>query len=160
MSDEQLKTERPLLIPPVWAVIFFVAIFLVGRALPGRLPVAGLQEGLALLLAASGLLLGAAALIQFRRAGTTYKPEVPGKASALVTSGVYRITRNPMYVGMALVLFGEALWFGSLLGGLLVLVFIGLLTAVQILPEERAMIRLFGDEYRLFMRRTPRWLLF
>ncbi|MEE4208417.1 MAG: isoprenylcysteine carboxylmethyltransferase family protein [Parvularcula sp.] len=158
MSDEQPAGERTLLVPPVWALVFFVCIGIVGRALPGRWPLP--QKSLAILLAAAGLGIAIWALVQFRRDRTTYKPHVPGAASALVTDGVYRFTRNPMYVGMALILFGEAFWFGSLIGFLLVLVFIGIITAVQIVPEERALKRLFGEEFEAFKRRTPRWLLF
>ncbi len=157
-TDEQPKGEKPLLAPPIWALIFFIAIYFVGRAMPGRWLPGLLQQGAGFLLAAAGLGIAAWALIQFRRERTTYHPQVPGAATALVTDGVYKITRNPMYVGMALVLAGEAVYFGTLLGALSVLVFIGLITAVQIIPEERALERLFGPEFEAFKYRTPRWL--
>ena len=162
MSDhqEQPKGERPLLLPPVWALIFFVAIYFVGQSMPGRLPIGVIQQGLAFLVAASGFGIAAWALIQFQQQKTTYHPTVPGAATSLVTDGVYKITRNPMYVGMALVLAGEALYFGTILGALLVMVFVGVITAVQIIPEERALARLFGAEFEAFKYRTPRWLLF
>lgn len=159
-QDEQPKGEKPLLVPPVWALIFFIGIYYVGQSMPGRLPIGILQQGLGFLIAACGFGIAAWALIQFQRQKTTYHPTVPGAATSLVTDGVYTITRNPMYVGMALVLAGEAFYFGTVLGGLLVMVFIGVITAVQIIPEERALARLFGPEFEAFKYRTPRWLFF
>jgi protein-S-isoprenylcysteine O-methyltransferase Ste14 len=158
MSEETETGEKTLLIPPVWFLIFAVSIVAVGRALPGPVYLAPGRGIISMILALAGLGIAVWALVQFSREKTTYKPEVPSKATALVTDGVYRITRNPMYVGMALVLLGIAIGLGTILGLLLVPVFIGLLTAVQIVPEERALSRLFGDDYEAFKRRTPRWL--
>ncbi|WP_198912302.1 methyltransferase family protein [Parvularcula mediterranea] len=158
MSDEIPAGEKPLLIPPAWFAIFFMAIYFVGRAMPGatfRLPA---EDAVAGLLTLAGIGIAVWALVQFRQQKTTFHPERPGAASALVTDGVYKVTRNPMYVGMALILLALALKLGSLLSLLLVPVFIGVITAVQIIPEERALTRLFGDEFEAFKRSTPRWL--
>lgn len=156
--EEHPAGEATILIPPVWLLIFGVATYFTGRALPGVIPVPYVQEALAVLLALGGIGMAIAALVQFGRKKTTYHPEIPGKASALVTDGVYTITRNPMYVGMALVLLAIAVWFGSLLAALIVPMFMGVITMVQIVPEERALARIFGAEFEAFKRRTPRWL--
>ena len=160
MSDEQPPGEKTLLVPPVWFLIFVIAEVLVGRAVPGPLVSLPFAPFIAVACGAAGLGFAVVALGLFKKAGTTYHPTVPGEATALVTSGVYQYTRNPMYVGMALVLFGIAIWYGSVLAFLLMLAFIGLVTAVQILPEEKALERLFGDEYRIYKHNVPRWLFF
>ncbi|MCQ8183802.1 methyltransferase family protein [Parvularcula maris] len=152
--------SKPILIPPVWCAIFAGLIFFADRVFPGSVPSTWWQIGLGVVLAAAGIALGAAALFQFGQEKTTYRPEDPTKTSALVTDGVYRITRNPMYAGMALGLLGLAIGLWTLLGLLLVPVFIGIISAVQIVPEERALKELFGWEYEQFKQRTPRWLFF
>lgn len=98
------------------------------------------------------------ALWRFYRAGTTPSPLQPEKASHLVQEGPYRWTRNPMYVGLASALLAWATYLGSLWAFLGPLAFAAYLTRFQILPEERALLQLFGDDYREYQRRVPRWL--
>jgi protein-S-isoprenylcysteine O-methyltransferase Ste14 len=152
--------SKPLLIPPVWFAVFAGLVYFADRVFPGAAPSASWQIALGAALGLAGIVLGTAALLQFSRASTTYRPEDPSKTTALVTDGVYRISRNPMYAGMALVLLGLSIALWTLLGLLLVPVFIGIVSAVQIVPEERALKELFGWEYEQFKQRTPRWLLF
>ena len=159
MSEDQPEGERPLLIPPAWFAIFAALAIVAGRSVPQFGYASAVGKALGVALAVAGLGFAVIALGLFRRAGTTYHPTVPGEATALVTGGVYRLTRNPMYVGMALILAGIAAWYGSVIAALLVPVFVGILTAVQIIPEERALERLFGDEYRVYKHRVPRWLV-
>jgi len=139
-------------------LIFAVAEVMIGRTVSRfavSVPFSVIIGGILIVV---GLGFGIIALGLFRKARTTFHPEVPGRTTALVTDGVYAITRNPMYVGMALILFGIAVGYGSVIGVLLVLVFIGVLTAVQIVPEERALERLFGNEYLIYKHRVARWL--
>ncbi len=68
---------------------------------------------IALLPTAAGILIAAAAITQFRRSQTTLNPIEPSKASHLVTAGIWRYTRNPMYLGLLLLLIGWALWLGT-----------------------------------------------
>lgn len=94
----------------------------------------------------------------FRRAHTTVDPRYPQKMTALVTGGVYRVTRNPMYLGMLLALAGWALWLGQLLPFIILPLFILFLNRWQIAPEERALERTFGAEYTLYRARARRWI--
>ncbi|MEM9839703.1 MAG: isoprenylcysteine carboxylmethyltransferase family protein [Pseudomonadota bacterium] len=158
MSDDQPADEKPILIPPAWFLIFAGLQYGAGRTVPGLSFPFPFAEIIAVALAIAGFGFAFVALGLFRRARTTFHPEVPGRTTALVTDGVYAITRNPMYVGMALILGGIAIWTGSVIAVLLVFVFIGVLTAVQIVPEERALERLFGNEYLIYKHRVPRWL--
>jgi protein-S-isoprenylcysteine O-methyltransferase Ste14 len=148
-----------LKIPPLAVLaLFALAVFGAGRWLPsGNLPfLASAASALVAIVAGIGVAL--AGVVQFRRTGTTVDPLAPGKASALVDAGVYRWTRNPMYLGMALVLLGGALWRGSIPGVALVGGFCAYLTRFQILPEERALQAIFGDAYLRYMRRVRRWI--
>lgn len=106
----------------------------------------------------AGLAIAAAGVVEFRRARTTVNPLSPDRASAVVTSGIYRFTRNPMYLGMALALAGVAAWAVSLPGLLLVPVFCAYMGRFQIAPEERALLAGFGEAYASYMRRVRRWI--
>jgi protein-S-isoprenylcysteine O-methyltransferase Ste14 len=105
-----------------------------------------------------GVLIAGGALAGFRRARTTINPVDIDQASALVTSGSYRLTRNPMYLGMAILLATLAIVLSSpwlLLGPLVFVLFI---TRFQIIPEERAMHARFGDDYAAYRARVRRWI--
>lgn len=99
-----------------------------------------------------------AAFLEFRRANTTLNPHKPGSARALVTSGVYGWTRNPMYLGLSLLLLGWAVALGTLSPVLGILLFVALLQRVQIRPEEHALRLRFGEDYDHYRNRVNRWL--
>jgi protein-S-isoprenylcysteine O-methyltransferase Ste14 len=108
------------------------------------------------LLIAVGLGLGFSAVTRFRRAETGI---VPGsEATVLVRSGPFRFTRNPMYLGMTLMLLGLAIVLGSLSPFTIPLLFLVLMDRVFVRKEERWMEEAFGDEYLVFKRGTRRWL--
>ena len=79
-------------------------------------------------------------------------------ASALVTGGIYRVTRNPMYLGMLGVLAGWAVWLGNIAAWLGLPLSMALLTALQIRPEERILAERFGAEFERYAARVRRWL--
>jgi protein-S-isoprenylcysteine O-methyltransferase Ste14 len=118
----------------------------------------GLRVGVALALALVGLGFSVAGVASFRRARTTINPTKPSTASSLVSGGVYRITRNPMYLGLLLVLLGWAVSLSNPLALLLVPVFVLYINRFQINPEERALSSLFGREYAAYKKRVCRWL--
>ncbi len=94
----------------------------------------------------------------FRLAKTTVNPIKPEQASALVTSGIYRVTRNPMYLGFALALFAWAIFLNNLNTVGLVVAFIIFLTYLQIIPEERILTKVFGDEFIKYQQQVRRWI--
>jgi protein-S-isoprenylcysteine O-methyltransferase Ste14 len=98
------------------------------------------------------------AITQFRRAHTTVNPHKPESASALVTSGVYSWTRNPMYVGLSILLLGWAIKLGTLSPFLGPIVFVPLIQVVQIRPEEHALRKRFPGEYEEYSQSVNRWL--
>lgn len=97
-------------------------------------------------------------LMAFRRAKTTVNPLSPGKASSLVASGVYRVTRNPMYVGMALLLSGWTVLLAHWPAALGPVLFVAFITRFQIVPEERFLSAKFGDDYVRYCQQVRRWL--
>jgi len=99
-----------------------------------------------------------AAMIQFRQAHTTIDPHKPETANALVTSGVYAWTRNPMYLGLSTLLLGWAITLGTLSPLAGPALFVLLIQRVQILPEEHALRMRFGQDYDQYCRRVNRWL--
>lgn len=151
--------QLELRIPPLAVVAAFaIAIGLVTVYVPLiRVPLPAHRYAAAALVII-GLLLALAGVLQFRRARTTVNPMSPDKASAVVSSGLYRWSRNPMYLGMALLLFGVAAWGSTLAGYLLVPVFCWYLTRFQIIPEEKALLAAFGQEFSEYMSRVRRWI--
>lgn len=109
-------------------------------------------------LAAAGALVAAAGVVSLRRAGTTVNPMRPENASRLVTGGIYRRTRNPIYLGMLLVLLGFGVWLGDALALVLAAAFVPLMNGLQIRPEERALDARFGAEFAAYRTAVRRWL--
>lgn len=97
-------------------------------------------------------------LVAFLKRKTTINPLKPRNTTALVTEGIYRITRNPMYVGMAFLLMAWAVWLSALTPIAGPVIFIAYITRFQIVPEERALNELFGAAYAEYAARARRWL--
>ena len=114
------------------------------------------------IIAASILLLGIiiliTAVLSFKRQSTTISPLQPEKASYLVVSGIFKYSRNPMYLGMVLILISMTIKF-NLVGGILIIFsFIAFITKFQIIPEETVLERLFGKEFIRYKKKTKRWI--
>jgi protein-S-isoprenylcysteine O-methyltransferase Ste14 len=101
---------------------------------------------------------GMPAFRAFARARTTINPVAIDQATTLVTSGIYRLTRNPMYVSLACLLCAWAFWLARPLAALGPLVFVLLIDRLQIAPEERVLTARFGAAYLEYQRSVRRWL--
>jgi protein-S-isoprenylcysteine O-methyltransferase Ste14 len=148
-----------LKIPPVVVVLLTgAAMWAAARfwsSLRVELPLrAALAAGLIL----AGLVIALAGVVSFRRAGTTVNPLQPAATSRLVVSGVYRRTRNPMYVGMLLVLVGWAVLLAHPLALVLAATFVPVMNRLQILPEERSLAATFGPAFINYQSNVRRWL--
>jgi len=144
----------PPLVALCMAGLMYAAAWLVpalDAAVPGRKLVAGV-------LAAMGVLLDLAGVVHFLRTKTTVNPLKPSAASALVTRGVYKFTRNPMYLGMALLLMAWAIYLANVAALAVLPVFVLYMNRFQIAPEERALEARFGAEYSRYRARVRRWL--
>lgn len=113
---------------------------------------------LALLPLSAGLAVMLAAVRRFRRHRTTVNPFTPDKSSHLVQDGIFRYSRNPMYLGMALLLAAWAVWLAQVCAVPGIALFAAYIQIFQIRREEQALSALFGDTYRDYCRRTRRWL--
>jgi protein-S-isoprenylcysteine O-methyltransferase Ste14 len=148
-----------LKLPPLvlW-LLSAVAVAAAARLWPGAsLAFAG-HRAAAVVVLLLGIVVAIAGVVQFRRARTTVNPLAPLNASAIVDFGVYRLSRNPMYLGMALALGSLALWWASAAGAALVPLFCLYLTQFQIKPEERVLLAKFGPPYASYMKQVRRWL--
>ena len=144
----------PLVVVALCALLIFAvrrSIPELGVFIPGRRAIYGV-------LLVAGVLVAAAGVLQFRRAGTTKNPMTPDAASALVTGGIYRFSRNPMYLGMVLVLLAVAVFFSHPLGLAGPALFIAWITLFQIAPEERALRKRFGAAFEEYCARVRRWI--
>ena len=117
-----------------------------------------LQWLLISVLAGFGLSLDILALASFFKRKTTFNPLAPEKASTLVTSGMYRFTRNPMYLGMLLNLLAWGCYLGHWAALLPPWLFVLVITHLQILPEEKVLQQLFGTDFTSYRRIVRRWL--
>jgi protein-S-isoprenylcysteine O-methyltransferase Ste14 len=141
--------------PPVWALIWVLA-------LAGACSLAGWPPGphnapLGIALAALGFVLPVWAILLFRRAGTEVKPTSPAN-KALVSSGPYRFTRNPMYLGLVLITLGIALWVGSWPMLLAPVLTFATASFVHIPFEEAKMRRQFGEAFDAYTQKVRRWI--
>ena len=97
-------------------------------------------------------------IAKFIKSKTTISPLKPNKTSILVDSGIYKHTRNPMYLGLLLILFSLFLYLKNFLSFLVLPLFVIYITKNQILPEEKVLENLFGDQYKKYKNKVRRWI--
>lgn len=148
-----------LKVPPLAVGALLAAlIWLVSRLVPGFNFVFPGREFLALTLAIAGAMIIVAGVASFRRAKTTINPMKPESSSSLVLSGIYKFSRNPMYLGFLVVLFGWAVFLSNALSFIFLPAFIYYMNRFQIEPEEKALTAKFGEEFLTYKSRVRRWL--
>lgn len=95
---------------------------------------------------------------EFNKYATTTHPQQPEKATALVRSGIYRRSRNPMYLGLLLILLSYVIYLGNMVTLVILPLFVWYMSRFQIIPEERMMLQKFGEEYREYQSNVRRWI--
>ena len=157
MAKEQ---ERPrinrMVHPPFVVLLFLVIAYFLGRFVPLPFPVPPILRDMGLLLTFLGFLLGIGALLEFRKARTT--PDSHGSARRLVTSGIYRFTRNPIYLGFLLMIVGLPLSSGLYWGIVMVPFYILAMNRLVIEREESYLEQKFKNVYPDYKARVRRWL--
>lgn len=147
--------QKRRIIPPLWLLLALLSM----AALDYFLPIARILSPpwsfLGILLLAIGVGIAGHSALTFNKVGTPVVPFEP--STALVTGGMYRITRNPMYLGMVIALLGAAMLFGSVSAFLPIPIFVWIIKGF-IEGEERFLEEIFGQEYVLYKSRVRRWL--
>ncbi len=144
--------------PPLVALIFAVAMLCLSFYTPKIAVSVSMQLVLVVLLFLLGAVFSVSGVVSFRKAKTTVNPLKPESSTSLVISGVYTITRNPMYVGFVLFLLAWSAYLASLWAVGFALLYAVYIQRFQILPEERAMESLFGQAFIDYKSRVRRWL--
>lgn len=147
-----------LKVPPVIVfTVFAFAMYLLDLVLPvgffdffGRVLLAQVLVGIA-------ILVGCMSLISFFTKKTTIDPMKPDKAAVLITNGLYRFSRNPMYFALLLLLLAFGIILGNAFNTLVAAGFVGYMNRFQIIPEESILLAKFGKPYKEYLARTRRW---
>ncbi len=153
MSFLELKIPPPLVV-----LIVAVAMWGVSLVTPHLDTLIDIRIYSAGAFVVSGVALMGISFIGFAKAKTTVNPISPDKASALVTTGIYALSRNPIYVADLLFLIAWGFYLATPLSLMLALVFIPYISRFQIMPEERALQALFGKDFISYKNRVRRWL--
>jgi len=157
MSIFELKLDNKVP-PPAVALLIAAAMWHLSAYKPALSLSAEMSEILILFLVIVGVSFDVCGLLAFRQLKTTINPMSPNKTSALVTDGIYRLSRNPMYVGLFLFLMAWAIQLSMLWPFIGPVLFVIYITRFQITPEERVMESKFGDEYLIYKNKVRRWL--
>lgn len=147
-----------LIPPPLVTLLIGLMMWVLAKMFPA-LNLAWLHSSVvAFAVALLGFAISLVSMVAFRRAHTTMDPKRPASASSLISSGIYRYSRNPMYLGVLLVLAGWAIYLGNVLSMLGLFVFIAYITRFQITPEERLLNQKFGVVFESYKNKVRRWL--
>ena len=142
--------------PPIVTLISGLAIYFSRNLFPNHYGL--ILDVFSILLLVCGIIIIRTAFLSFKNHQTTINPLNLTKTSSLVNTGIFKYTRNPMYLGMVFILLSIALKF-NLYGGLIVMfMFCSFITKFQIIPEEESMENLFGQEFKNYKKTTRRWL--
>ncbi len=147
-----------LIPPPVQAIICALAMWLLATRITDFAFSFLYQQQVAVLFCMVGIGIDLFSVGLFTRVKTTVSPFSPNKTKTLVTTGLYKYTRNPMYLGMCFILTGLALWLGNWSTFFMLPIFVGFITNLQIIPEEEILLEKFGEEYGEYMLRVRRWI--
>ena len=151
MKALELRIHPPVILLLCLALVYGCSHYLPLLAMPSIL------FGVHWYISALGVLVALAGVWEFQKAKTTINPTKPETASYLVSGGIYRITRNPMYLGMQLIIIAAVFKFGNYFGFIVLPCFILYITQFQIKPEERIIERIFGEDYVLYKKKVRRW---
>lgn len=155
ISSIMIKTKIP---PPLYMLVFAIVMWLLDKYMPIFHWASPHWQKAGWIIVALGVLIDLFSMGLFIRAGTSPNPFQPENASQLISTGLYRFTRNPMYLGLLVLLTGWAIHLGSFSPIVLLPLFVVTLTAFQIKPEEQALETIFGQEYIAYKTRVRRWI--
>ncbi|MGI9318757.1 MAG: methyltransferase family protein [bacterium] len=146
------------ILPPLQVLILGGLMWLVHRYVPAFHYHTGYEYLVSRLILLACLVLFVAAIYQFWKHRTTVNPQKLERTTNLITKGVYAWSRNPIYVVDVLLLLAWAIWLGNWINLLMPVVFIFLITELQIKSEENMLNNKFGDAYLQYKQRVRRWI--
>ncbi|KGJ97428.1 methyltransferase family protein [Colwellia psychrerythraea] len=144
--------------PPLVALLTAAGMWWLSTLTPLITLTSTIKMALVAVFTLSGAFFALAGAVSFRLAKTTVNPLKPDTASSLVTSGIYQFSRNPMYVGFVAFLFAWTSYLESAWGVALIAVYVAYIQRFQIMPEERALIKIFKDEFINYKKQVRPWL--
>lgn len=144
--------------PPIYALSIALIMWILSLYLPVAQLISSPWNKLGIALMLVAVILDFSSLYLFFKKRTTPNPMKPQFTTGLVTNGLYKISRNPMYLGMLVILIGFAIYLGNLTAFLVLPAFYLVITEMQIKPEERMLEEKFGEEYLAYKRKVRRWL--
>lgn len=153
--NSELETKIP---PPLLGFVTALLMWLLAQLLPTLSMLSSNLYRVGIVIMLAGFCLDVIALIQFRKNNTTVNPLTPEKASNIVITGLYKYTRNPMYLGLLITLTGWGLYLGNLASFACLPIFVRLITRFQIMPEERILKDKFGASYEQYTEKVRRWI--
>jgi protein-S-isoprenylcysteine O-methyltransferase Ste14 len=152
-------TALELKVPPVALVLLFALfMWLISTYEPSLSFLLPWRGAIALLVCSIGMAISVAGVVAFRRANTTVNPITPEATTSMVTSGLYRFSRNPMYLGLLIVLVGWAIFLSHLLAFALLPFFVLYMNRFQIHPEERVLSAKFPHQFTTYKAIVRRWV--
>lgn len=158
-ADGNIVQALELKIPPVVLVFITAALmWVLASVVPNPGFAFSAAPVVAVILASAGTVVSLLGVLEFRSAGTTVDPRAPGQSASLVTRGVYRVSRNPMYLGLFFVLCAWGIYLANVPALALLPAFALYMNKFQIGPEERHMRAKFGEEFRRYAERVRRWV--
>lgn len=158
MSEKQKDSPaiNKYIHPPIVAIFYIIVALLLGQFIPALAGMSQTMKNGGLGLTFIGFLFGVGAFIEFRKAHTTLDPH--GSVKALVTDGIYRFTRNPIYLGFVLMVIGFPLAYGTLWGLVAAPFFATTMSRLVIEKEEAYLEKKFKGEYTGYKSRVRRWI--
>ena len=150
---QYLKTK----IPPLLIVSFFILIIFLLRNLLGHFSFV-YQHYISILFMIIYFICILYVKLEFKKHKTTISPSNPNNATSLVQSGFFRFSRNPIYFSLLNIIFWFSIYLGSFFGLIVTPLFVIYMNQFQIIPEEKAMLKLFSDKYKSYCLRVRRWI--
>ena len=147
-----------LIPPPILTLISATLMLIVSKYFNKANLILNQHNQFALFFLIVALIIILISIAKFIKIKTTISPLKPNKTSILVDSGIYKHTRNPMYLGLLLILFSLFLYLKNFLSFLVLPLFVIYITKNQILPEEKVLENLFGEQYKKYKNKVRRWI--
>ena len=147
-----------LIPPPIQALFSAIIMWLLSKYLYQANFNLNQNIGFGLVCLIIGVVIIILSINKFRQIKTTISPLNPNKTSFLVVNGIYRYTRNPMYLGLLFILLSIGLYLKNYVSFSIILFFIFFITKNQIIPEEEVLESIFGDEYKKYKKKVRRWI--